>query len=393
LLRVVLGITGGIAAYKIPLLIRALQKKEVQVKTVLTPNAAHFVGLETLRTLSHNPVYTDSSPSEYEMEHIQLADWGDCMVIAPATANTIAKIAHGIADNLLTSLALSFENRLLIAPAMNTRMWENSHTRANIAVCKENGTIILPVGEGDLACGVSGAGRMIEIEEIAESILAFRSEKPLKGKKVLIASGPTQEPIDPVRMITNRSSGKMGAALAQAAHNLGAAVTVVSGPARVALPAEVTVQKVESAREMLEAMDTEFDSAHICIMAAAVSDYRPSEISDEKLNRREKGEMQLTLIPNPDIAQHLGNRKKGQYLVCFALEQTKNTDRARAKMEAKNADMMILNKIDEALEKDTTKVSILSADQDFIELPAGTKNTIAASIMATITQKLNTAHD
>ncbi|MDO5576579.1 MAG: bifunctional phosphopantothenoylcysteine decarboxylase/phosphopantothenate--cysteine ligase CoaBC, partial [Fibrobacter sp.] len=226
-LRVVIGISGGIAAYKIPQLIRLLTKQNVEVKTVITPSAEKLVGEEAVRTVSSNPVYGDKV-SFFDMDHIRLADWADLYLICPATANTIAKITHGIADNLLTTLALSIpETKIAVVPAMNTVMWQNSATQANIKQLKSRGVFVFPVDSGELACGSSGLGRMIAVEDIAEWVAAFsRKTGVLSGKTVLISSGPTEEPIDPVRVITNRSTGKMGAALAREALALGANVIV-----------------------------------------------------------------------------------------------------------------------------------------------------------------------
>ncbi len=273
--RVIVGVSGGIAAYKIPQLIRLLCKQGAAVKTVITPSARKFVGIESLRTVSGNPVYSDEVYL-YDVEHIRLSEWADILLIAPATANTIAKIAHGIADNLLTSIALAFTpGNTIIAPAMNSRMWENPATQENIFLLRSRQYTILAVGRGELACGVEGEGRMLEVEEIVKAVTChFKNSRPLSGKRVLISSGPTEEPMDPVRVITNRSSGKMGAALASEALRLGAEVTVVSGPAAAQLPNGVKVRHVKTAAEMEAVMQNEFPDTDICIMAAAVSDFR-----------------------------------------------------------------------------------------------------------------------
>jgi phosphopantothenoylcysteine decarboxylase/phosphopantothenate--cysteine ligase len=383
--RILVGITGGIAAYKVPQLVRLLKKQGVEVKVVCTPAALRFVGDETLRTLSGNPVYRDGV-SQYDIEHVRLAQWADLFLICPATANTIAKIAHGIADNLLTSLALTVPSgRLLVAPAMNTEMWRNAATRANIATLQKNGIAVLPVGEGELACGTEGQGRMQEIGDIVEAALSITEpEKLLTGKKVLISSGPTEEPLDPVRVITNRSSGKMGAALARAALAQGADVVVVSGPTGVTLPSAVRVVKVTTARDMRDALVKEFGSSDICIMAAAVSDFRPLEAQKEKIRRGRSGGLTLHLEANPDIAALLGKKKRKQFLVGFALETDDNTVSARRKMREKRCDLMILNRIDESLGSDDTRITILSGNGPAEKCPVMDKSEAAILIMQRI---------
>ncbi|MCL2690014.1 MAG: bifunctional phosphopantothenoylcysteine decarboxylase/phosphopantothenate--cysteine ligase CoaBC [Chitinispirillia bacterium] len=359
--KILIGISGGIGAYKIPLLVRLLRKKKCEVKVVLTPAACPLVGAEALAALSGSPVYLDEQ-SNYDMDHIRLAEWADIFVIAPATANTIAKIAAGIGDNLLTTLALSIpEEKIMTAPAMNTVMWESKATQANILSLNARGISVLNVGCGELACGTSGPGRMLEVDEIAEHIFTRLGVCDLlKGKRVLISSGPTEEPIDPVRVITNKSSGKMGAALAEAALLMGAQnVTVVSGPAAHPLPVRAEVIHVKSALEMRDALAEKFGSSDICIMAAAVSDYRPVSFSKEKLHRCEDEKLTLELVPNPDILAELGASKSNQYVAGFSLESGDDVSRAESKMRRKNCDMMIFNKADDTLGKDSTAFTIL----------------------------------
>lgn len=358
--RIVIGISGGIAAYKIPLLVRLLKKKGFEIKVMLTPAGRGLVGVDALRTLSGNPVYLDDSLT-YDMDHIRLAEWGDLFLIAPATANTIGKIAHGIADNLVTTSALSFpENKIMIAPAMNTIMWQSKATQENCRLLSSRGVCVLPVDFGELACNVSGEGRMIAVERIADAVTtAVLPQQILKGKKVLISSGPTEESIDPVRVITNRSSGRMGAALAQEAITCGAEVTVVSGPSLVPLPYTANVIQVRTASEMKVALEKEFDSCDICIMAAAVSDYRPAHVSETKIQRTENGNMIIELVPNPDILAGLCRKKVKQFVCGFSLESGEGESRAREKMERKGCDMMVFNRADQALGLDTTSVVLL----------------------------------
>jgi phosphopantothenoylcysteine decarboxylase / phosphopantothenate---cysteine ligase len=390
--RVIVGVTGGIAAYKVPALVRLLRKSGCEVKTVLTNAAKSLVGAETLRVLSGNPVYSDDKSAHYDMDHIRLSEWADALLICPITANTIAKMAGGIADNLLTTLTLSIpEDKIIVAPAMNCVMWANKATQANVNTLASRGVTVLPVGEGLLACGVRGAGRMLGIEEIVKRVAELVDKvntvdnacsidtvnanridtdtdinaaklSTLKGKNVLISSGPTEEPIDPVRVITNKSSGKMGAALAKAALSMGARVTVVSGPASEPLPAGVDVVRVRTAAEMSVEMERRFTETDICVMAAAVSDYRPVVSSSTKIHRSEKENITLELTPNPDIIAALGAAKTSkQVLVGFSLESEDDVDRAEAKMRKKGCDIMVFNRAGTALGCDDTSVTLITA--------------------------------
>ncbi|MDR0331061.1 MAG: bifunctional phosphopantothenoylcysteine decarboxylase/phosphopantothenate synthase [Chitinispirillales bacterium] len=411
--RILIGVTGGIAAYKIPALVRLLRKSGREVKVALTPAAKSLVGVEALRTLSGNPVYLDGE-FQYDMDHIRLSQWADLFIICPATANTIAKMAGGIADNLLTTLALSIpEERTVVAPAMNSVMWGNKATQANIGILADRGVNVLPVGDGELACGDFGPGRMLGIEEIARCALSFYDESPLlsasfnkrgdrrekraqgllsatrqetasllRGKSVLISSGPTEEPIDPVRVITNKSSGKMGAALARAAYLLGARVTVVSGPATEPLPECVKAIPVKTAAEMAAKMAEGFASADICVMAAAVSDYRPVNPSDTKLRREENESVSIELTPNPDILATLGASKTNQFLVGFALENGNDIDRAEEKMRKKNCDMMVANNVGEALGTNATRFTLIFADGARASFPIMDKQEAATAILS-----------
>lgn len=378
-MRLVLGISGGIAAYKMPHLIRLLRRRSVEVKVVLTAAAEPLVGVEALRVVSENPLYADSLAAVHDMDHIRLAQWADYLFICPATANTIAKIAHGIADNLLTTLSLCFERRLCIAPAMNTAMWENQATRNNVELLRSRGVDICPVDSGDLACGTSGAGRLPELEFLADHVCSLGVSRILAGKEVLIASGPTLEPLDPVRVITNRSSGRMGNALARAARDMGATVTMINGPAPLAPPPGVSVVPVTTAVRMHDELHSRFDSSHICIMAAAVSDYRPRHYSPSKIHRSEG--LTLELVPNNDIAASLGARKAGQILVCFALEHEQGLERAQRKLEDKNADLVVLNYVSSSLEQETAGVTLIGRSAEPEELPVGSKDAVARSIL------------
>jgi phosphopantothenoylcysteine decarboxylase/phosphopantothenate--cysteine ligase len=391
--RLILGICGGIAAYKAPALIRILQAQGVEVKVVLTPAAQPLVGEETLRTLSGNPVFKDGGISHFDMDHIRLAQWADLFLICPATANTIAKIAHGIADNLLTTLSLSCRGPLMLAPAMNSVMWNNPATRDNLETCARRGIRVLPVGHGALACGDEGPGRMLAPEAIAEYVFGAGLPQCFTGKKILISSGPTIEPIDPVRVLTNLSSGAMGAALAQAAICMGAEVTVVSGPAQVALPPAATVISVETSAEMAKAVQSCFDTTDICIMAAAVSDFRPAEPSPSKVPRTETGGLRLELISNPDILAGLGARKNGRFLAGFSLETEPGNERARRKMIAKGCDLMIMNRPQDALGVPTTRFTLLAPESEPEEFPQMDKRRAGQNILVSIARRMGLTHE
>ena len=387
-LHLLLGISGGIAAYKIPLLVRLLIQNNVEIKVVLTKAARTLVGEDTLRTVTENPVFLDETPPFYDMDHIRLAQWADLFLVSPATANTIAKITHGIADNLLTTLALSFDGSLLIAPAMNTIMWENPATKDNVTTLKKRGVHVLPVSSGPLACGDEGAGRMISIESIVEFVLGAGLPRCFTSKKILIASGPTAEPLDPVRVITNHSSGRMGAALASAAMCMGADVTVVSGPSEVDMPEGIILERVRTTKEMADTLDSYFNETDVCIMAAAISDFRPRNYSDEKIKRSSKGALSLELVPNPDIAAGLAKKKKKQYLVCFSLETGLDEKRASEKMREKGCDMMVLNSVESSLGKEMTQVSILYPGETPLKIDPMSKRECARVILKSIAKRL-----
>jgi len=380
---VCIAVSGGIAAYKVPALVRTLKKQGCDTKVVLTRAAQPLVGEEALRTLSGHPVYTDSAPSSYDMDHIRLAQWADIMLVCPATANTIAKLAHGIADNLLTTLALAFEGPILLAPAMNSAMWRNVATQENIAVLSGRGIRVLPVEQGELACGSEGPGRMLAVEAIVEYVMAADRPQLLKGTHILIASGPTAEPLDPVRVITNRSSGKMGCALASEAIAMGASVTMVSGPSMVPPPPAATAIAVDTTAEMAAALSEQFDRCDVCIMAAAVADFKPRTASARKL-KRSKSALTIELVPNPDILVQLAAQKRHQYVVGFALEDTPDTAAALKKMRDKKCDMMVLNTIGEALGCDTTAITILRPHEKPERLATMNKRDAAREILIRI---------
>jgi len=388
--RVLLGITGGIAAYKMPELVRLLAKNGVTTKVVLSPNARFFVTEETLRTVSDNFVYCDSFTSQFNMAHIELAKWAQIFLICPATANTIAKIACGIADNLLTTLALSFDKRMIIVPAMNSAMWQNSITQKNISILKEKGCFVLPVDEGELACGERGVGRLLPLNDIVNAVLNANFPKVLSNKKVLISCGPTLEPIDDVRVITNLSSGKMGIALSYAALNSGAEVCVVCGPCPDTFPSGCRVIRVNTALEMKASLDKEFKNSDVCIMAAAVADFKPQKTIKGKIHRNASKEISLKLIPNPDILMELGKIKKEQIIVGFSLESKLNINNAQSKMKSKNCDIMVVNTIKSSIGKDKSEAAIIYGNKKLEKFEIISKQELANKIILAIAEVIRT---
>ncbi len=392
--HIIVGISGGIAAYKIPALIRLFKKSEIQVKVVCTKNALQFVTPLTLETLSGEKIYSDifGQTEEYAIGHISITDKADALVVAPATANIIAKYASGIADDALSTTLISFDKTVFMAPAMNTKMLKHVATQSNIKLLKERGVVFIEPENGYLACGYEGLGRMAEPEEIYQTIHQyFASHSPYSGKKILISAGPTQEPIDPVRFISNRSSGKMGYALAEEFRKKGADVTLVSGP--VALPdphRDIKVIKVKDAQQMFAACTAEFPDTFITIMAAAVADYTPEKTSVEKIKKTGKN-LNIQLTPTKDILAHLGSiKKKNQILIGFALETHDETKNALKKLHNKNLDCIVLNSLQDegsGFEFDTNKVTIFSKKTTYT-CPLITKKEIAREIICFITEHL-----
>ncbi|MBR2811694.1 MAG: bifunctional phosphopantothenoylcysteine decarboxylase/phosphopantothenate--cysteine ligase CoaBC [Solobacterium sp.] len=364
---IVVGVTGGIAAFKICSLVSSLTKKGYEVHVLMTKEAESFVTPLTFQTLSNQKVITDMMTIDYtpDVHHISLAKKADCFVIAPATANIIAKVAHGIADDLLTTTFLASVCPKLIVPAMNTAMLENPITQDNLAVCRKYGMHVLESASGYLACGDTGKGRMPEpsvIMDAVESLL--ETDRFLEGKKVVITAGPTCEDLDPVRYITNHSSGKMGYALARAARNFGASVTLVSGKTELAAPVNVNRIDVYSAADMYEAVMKECDDADVIIMAAAVADYTPKTKAENKIKKAE-GDMVIEMDRTKDILASVGAKKKQQILVGFAMETENLLENAEKKLAKKNADFIIANSIRDAgagFGVDTNVVTIIGKD-------------------------------
>ena len=379
---VLIGITGGIAAYKICELIRKYKRANANVKVVCTPNALNFVTKLTLQTLSKNNVYVEEFDiKDYNPEHISLADEADIMVIAPATANTVSKIANGICDNLLTSVACAFTKPVIIAPAMNCNMWENPIIQENLH--KLHYTILEPES-GFLACGYSGKGRLCSVDKIFDKTVELINYKPLIGKKIVVTSGGTIEEIDPVRYISNYSSGKMGLALADCAKSMGAEVTLITTKD---VSRKYDVIKVKSALDMKSAVEREFDNFDCLIMAAAVADFRVKEASEEKIKKTDDNEMTLALVKNPDILKEISKKKGEKIVVGFCAESENLLENAKEKIAKKGCDYLIANDIsrkDIGFSSDYNEVVILDKNGIVKKLEKTDKMTIARQILEAI---------
>jgi len=387
--HIVLGITGGIAAYKSAMLLRLLIKRGAEVQVVMTPAAKEFITPVTMSALSGRPVVSEfftANTGEWH-SHVDLGLWSDLMVVAPATASTIGKMAHGIADNMLVTTYLSAKSHVMIAPAMDLDMFASPSTGRNLELLASDGVEIIEPGSGELASHLIGKGRMAEPEEICERIESFfRRSRDLAGMKVAITAGPTYERLDPVRFIGNFSSGKMGYALAAECAARGAEVTLISGPSheKASHPA-IRVIGVESAGEMLDAAEAPFGSADIGIFAAAVADYRPVICENEKIKREKRDEMELRLVKNPDIAATLAGKKRSeQTFVGFALETSHGEENAAAKLERKKLDMVVMNTLEDSgagFGTDTNKITVISRRGDSHTFPLKSKREVATDII------------
>ncbi len=395
--KIILGITGCIAAYKITFLIRELIKRGAEVKVVMTPSAAEFITPLTLSTLSKHEVIINAFPksqkdgTDFSTWHIDYAVWADLMIIAPCTVNTAAKIAHGFADNALTTLVSALRCPLLISPAADVDMYENKITQQNIKKLEENGYYILQAEEGELASGLSGRGRFPEIEKIidAAELILSGYNKDLKTKKILVTAGPTYEDIDPVRFIGNRSSGKMGFEIAKAAFLRGANVTVISGPVKEKIYPEIKLIKIRSAAEMKKAVEMQLKENDILIMSAAVADYMPSTISTKKIKKEDK----LTSIKLKETSDILASlEKKDKIVVGFALETDNEIKNASKKLVAKNLDMIVLNSLKDkksGFEVDTNKITIINKIGKQTRFPLLSKFQAANKILSEIVKIKN----
>ena len=386
--KIVLGVTGGIAVYKAVDLVSRLRKQGCQVRVVMTEHAQQFVTPLTFKEISGNQVAVSmwSSNQEFNVEHIALANWADAFVVAPATANILAKMAYGLADDLLSTTLLAAQAPIVVCPAMNTGMYENAATQENIAKLQGRGVTVMPPAVGKLACGTSGAGRLPEPQEIVEFLSAFfaKREGDLCGLKVLVTAAGTREPIDPVRYVGNRSSGKMGYAVAQMAAERGAEVLLVSGPSALAIPANVKAVKVETTNEMLEACLAAYDDVDIVVKAAAVADYRPRDVAEQKIKKKTDDALTVVMDKNPDILKTLGSKKTHQVLVGFAAETQNLLENARDKVVKKNLDMIVANDVTAAgagFNADTNIVKFLFANGEVRSLEQMPKVDVANCIL------------
>lgn len=400
--NIVLGVTGGIAAYKSAEIVSRLKKKGAEVYCIMTQNAQEFISPLTLRTLSNNPVVTSmfDEPGTWDVEHISLADKADIFLVAPATANIIGKVANGIADDFLSTTIMATKGRVIFVPAMNIHMYENKIVQENITKLKTMGFNFIDPVVGNLACGYSGKGKMAEPETIVERICHEISEEPiLEGQKILVTAGPTREKIDPVRYLTNHSSGKMGYSIAEMAAKKGAQVTLISGPTNLECPPNVKIIKIESALDMFQAVKENLAQNQIIIKAAAVADYRPKVFYDQKVKKKDE-DLEIILERNPDILKYIGENKENKILVGFAAETNDLKENATKKILKKNLDFIVANDITQAgagFRVDTNKVTLFFADGSHKELPLMDKfevaNNILNEICVLLKKKRSEVHD
>jgi phosphopantothenoylcysteine decarboxylase/phosphopantothenate--cysteine ligase len=391
--KIVLGVSGGIAAYKAAALCSKLVQAGAEVRVIMTESAVKFIAPLTFQTLSRHDVIVDTFDEKDAsvVSHIDLADHADLFVIAPATANVIAKMAHGIADDMLSTTLLATMAPVLVAPAMNVHMYAHPAVQANMELLASRGVLFIEPGTGQLACGYVGKGRLEEPEHIVDAISRFFNEKKwLQGKKIIVTAGGTVERIDPVRYLTNDSSGKMGFAVAEAARDMGADVTLVAGKTSIPAPAGVHIIKVESAQEMLEAVIQHFDDTDIVVKAAAVADYRPIERAEQKIKKK-SAEMTLTLVKNPDILQMIGERKTKQFIVGFAAETERIDEFAMDKLKRKHCDLLVANDVTEegaGFGTDTNVVRLYDTNGLIEKLPVMSKQGVARELLLRVAERI-----
>jgi phosphopantothenoylcysteine decarboxylase/phosphopantothenate--cysteine ligase len=394
--KIIVGVTGGIAAYKAAILIRLLIKSGAEVKVIMTKAAHQFITPLTLSTLSKNPVLTEFIKDESGLwnNHVELGLWGDAMIIAPASANTIGKIANGICDNLLLATYLSARCPVFLAPAMDLDMLQHPSTKTNLSKIKSFGNHLIEPAHGELASGLVGVGRMEEPEVIAKVVTDFfLTSQKLKGKHALVTAGPTHEAIDPVRFIGNHSSGKMGFAIAEFLASQGAKVTLVTGPTSVnSLHPAISVKKVTSSDQMYAACMEQFPHADIAVLAAAVADYKPAVVADQKIKKKDAS-LVIDLIKTHDIAASLGKIKKaGQFIVGFALETEQEHANAVKKLESKNFDLIVLNSLNDAgagFGHDTNKITLIDKNQTVKTFELKSKKEVAQDIVQAIIERVH----
>ena len=396
--NIALYVTGGIAVYKVVDLMRSFIKKGANVQVAMTESATKFVSPLTFQILSRQEVYVDTFDEKNPeiVAHVNISDWADVSVVAPATANTIAKMAHGIGDNFVTSALLATKSPVFVVPAMNTDMYENPATQNNIKLLKNRNIQFVEPDYGFLAEGYEGKGRFPEneriVEELSDFILSRTEDLPLKGQKILVSAGGTKERIDPVRYITNDSSGKMGHAVAEAAYYEGAEVTLVTA-SELPAPSGIETVRVDSALELFDEIDTRFDQTDVLIMAAAVSDYRVANEADSKMKKMDdSGPVTIELTENPDILKTMGDKKKEQFLVGFAAETDHLEKYAKKKLKEKNLDVIVANEVgrsDRGFNADENQVILFTVDGDRIDVPLTAKSEVANIIISKVIEDLN----
>lgn len=396
--KILIGVSGSIAAYKIPMLVRLLVKAGAEVKIIMTPASKNFVSALSLSTVSKSPVLSDIAENDSWANHVMLGRWADIFVIAPLSCNSLAKMANGICDNLLTAVYLSATCPVVVAPAMDEDMWHHPSTKSNLEKISSYGNLIIPAEHGELASGLIGEGRMAEPETIFSWLDEFFKKKDnpvaigLKGKKALVTAGPTYEAIDPVRFIGNYSSGKMGLAIAEELFLRGAEVTLVIGPSSEKIPAGIKAIQIKSAADMLGACLSEFDDADIAVMSAAVADYTPVTVAGEKI-KKASDSFSIELMKTTDILKELGEKKNAkQLLVGFALETNNERENALKKLSSKNADLIVLNSLKDAgagFGYNTNKVTIFDRKGNEYKFETKSKKEVAADIVNTIIQLSN----
>ena len=392
-MNIVLGVSGGIAAYKAPELVRRLQDTGADVRVILTPNAARFVSPLALAAVSNHGVISDQwgDPSSGGVDHIELARWADLLLIAPATANILAKLSAGIADDALSTYALAHRKAIIVAPAMNTFMLAHPTVTENLGRLRQRGVRIIEPVDGLLACGDEGAGKMPDVPDLVEAVQSLLAARDLEGKRILVTAGPTREAIDPVRFLSNRSSGKMGYAVAEAASRRGAQVTLVSGPTALPAPANVEIIRVTTAKEMYDAVLGNLDGQHVVIKAAAVADYTPLEVSPTKLKKSAADELEIRLKRTDDILGAIREGDRRPYVVAFAAETSDVEDYAREKLERKDVDLIVANDVSDptiGFDVDHNEVLLISRKGSRIRIPRSSKLAVANRILDSVVEAL-----
>lgn len=391
--NIVMGVSGGIAVYKAVDVVSRLKKLNANIDIIMTKSAAEFVAPLTFQSISQNPVTVNifNEPKQWKIEHISLAKKADVFLVAPATANIIGKVANGIADDMLSTTIMATRAKVIFAPAMNTNMYNNIIFKENMNKLKEYGYEFIKPGSGRLACGDIGEGKMAEPCDIVDYIIGSFNANQLKGKKIIITAGPTIEPLDPVRYMTNYSSGKMGFALAKVAQQQGAEVTLISGPVSLEPPLGVEFIRINTTQEMFNAVGRYFDDCHVLIKAAAPLDYRPVSVSEHKI-KKEKDEIELKFVKNPDIAAHFGKIKKKQIIIGFAAETENIIENARKKIDKKNLDFIVANNVlaeNAGFKSDTNIVTIVDKNGSATDYPMMKKEDVARAIIDKISAMLN----